>query len=138
MTAIKRVDHVAVVVTDIDEALAFWQDALGLELEHVEELADQDAVVAFLPAGDSEIELVRPISEESGIARYLSKRGPGVHHICFEVDDIQAALDRLKQNRIRLIHEQPLTGSDGRKFAFIHPEGAHGVLVELYQLPPDG
>ncbi len=135
MTAIKRIDHVAVVVEDLEAALEFWQDALGLKLDHVEELADQDAVVAFLPAGDSEVELVRPISEESGIARFLAKRGPGVHHLCFEVDDIEAALGRLQRKRIRLVHDEPLTGSDGRRFAFIHPESAHGVLVELYELP---
>jgi methylmalonyl-CoA/ethylmalonyl-CoA epimerase len=134
MPAIKRVDHIAIVVEDIDEALKFWRDALGLELLQVEEVPEQESVVAFLPVGDGEIELVKPTTEESGIARYLHKRGPGIHHICFEVDDIQATLDNLKQKGVRLINEEAMTGSGGKKMAFIHPESTHGVLVELYEL----
>jgi methylmalonyl-CoA/ethylmalonyl-CoA epimerase len=134
MPAIKRVDHIAIVVEDIDEALRFWRDALGLELLHMEEVPEQESAVAFLPVGESEIELVKPTSEKSGVARYLQKRGPGMHHICFEVDDIQATLDRLKQKRVRLINEEAMTGSGGKKIAFIHPESTHGVLVELYEL----
>jgi methylmalonyl-CoA/ethylmalonyl-CoA epimerase len=134
MPAIKRVDHIAIVVEDIDEVLKFWRDALGLELHQVEEVPEQESVVAFLPVGDGEIELVKPTTEESGIARYLHKRGPGIHHICFEVDDIQATLDNLKQKGVRLINEEAMTGSGGKKMAFIHPESTHGVLVELYEL----
>jgi methylmalonyl-CoA/ethylmalonyl-CoA epimerase len=100
----------------------------------VEEVPEQESVVAFLPVGDGEIELVKPTTEESGIARYLHKRGPGIHHICFEVDDIQATLDNLKQKGVRLINEEAMTGSGGKKMAFIHPESTHGVLVELYEL----
>ena len=134
MPAIKRVEHIAIVVEDIEEALKFWRDALGLELLQVEEVPEQESVVAFLPVGDGEIELVKPTTEESGIARYLHKRGPGIHHICFEVDDIQATLDNLKQKGVRLINEETMTGSGGKKMAFIHPESTHGVLVELYEL----
>jgi methylmalonyl-CoA/ethylmalonyl-CoA epimerase len=134
MPAIKRVEHIAIVVEDIEEALKFWRDALGLELHQVEEVPEQESVVAFLPVGDGEIELVKPTTEESGIARYLHKRGPGIHHICFEVDDIQANLDNLKQKGVRLINEEAMTGSGGKKMAFIHPESTHGVLVELYEL----
>jgi methylmalonyl-CoA/ethylmalonyl-CoA epimerase len=134
MPAIKRVEHIAIVVEDIEEALKFWRDALGLELHQVEEVPEQESVVAFLPVGDGEIELVKPTTEESGIARYLHKRGPGIHHICFEVDDIQATLDNLKQKGVRLINEEAMTGSGGKKMAFIHPESTHGVLVELYEL----
>ncbi|MEJ2264176.1 MAG: methylmalonyl-CoA epimerase [Anaerolineales bacterium] len=134
MPAIKRVEHIAIVVEDIEEALKFWRDALGLELHQVEEVPEQESVVAFLPVGDGEIELVKPTTEESGIARYLHKRGPGIHHICFEVDDIQATLDNLKQKGVRLINEETMTGSGGKKMAFIHPESTHGVLVELYEL----
>jgi methylmalonyl-CoA/ethylmalonyl-CoA epimerase len=134
MPAIKRVEHIAIVVEDIEEALKFWRDALGLELHQVEEVPEQESVVAFLPVGDGEIELVKPTTEESGIARYLHKRGPGIHHICFEVDDIQATLDNLKQKGVRLINEEAMTGNGGKKMAFIHPESTHGVLVELYEL----
>ena len=81
--AIKRIDHIAIVVADLDAALNFWQDALGLELSHVEEVKDQESRVAFLPSGQSEVELVEPINDSSGVARYLAKRGPGMHHICF-------------------------------------------------------
>jgi methylmalonyl-CoA/ethylmalonyl-CoA epimerase len=136
MTAIKRIDHVAIVVDDIDIALRFWRDALGLELDHVEDVQDQESVVAFLPTGDSEVELVKPTTQDSGVARYLAKRGPGIHHICLEVDDIEAVLDKLKESDIQLINEQPIIGTGGKQIAFVHPRGTHGVLVELYQLRP--
>ena len=135
MPKVKRINHIAIVVDDIDKALAFWSDALGLQLDHVEEVPDQQSVVAFLPTGDSEVELVQPTSENTGVARYLKKRGPGLHHICFEVDDIDVILEQLKQKEIRLINEAPMIGSGGKKFAFVHPESTHGVLVELYELP---
>lgn len=135
MTRIKRVDHIAIVVDDIEAALGFWRDALGLKLQHTEEVPEQKSVIAFLPIGDSEVELVKPTTSDSGIARYLEKRGPGMHHVCFEVDDIHAALDSLKEKGVRLINETPLNGSGGKKLAFVHPESSHGVLVELYELP---
>ncbi len=135
MTHIKRVDHIAIVVEDIEAALGFWRDALGLELQHIEEVTEQKSVVAFLPIGESEVELVKPTTSDSGVARYLEKRGPGMHHICFEVDDIHAALDQLKGKGVRLINETPLNGSGGKRMAFIHPESTDGVLVELYELP---
>jgi methylmalonyl-CoA/ethylmalonyl-CoA epimerase len=133
---VKRVDHIAIVVNDLEGALSFWRDALGLELDHVQDVPEQGSQVAFLPAGDSEIELVRPTDADSGIARYLQKRGPGMHHICLEVDEIETILADLKAKGIRLINETPRSGSGGRQYAFIHPESACGVLVELYQLPP--
>jgi methylmalonyl-CoA epimerase len=131
---IKRIDHIAIVVPNIEEALTFYQDALGLTLEHTERVDDEDVIVAFLPAGDSEIELVEPVSEQSGVSRYLEKRGPGMHHICLEVDDIGATLARLKAGGVELINEEPTYGSGGKLIAFIHPRSANGVLVELYQL----
>jgi methylmalonyl-CoA/ethylmalonyl-CoA epimerase len=130
-----KIHHVAIVVDDIDSALGFWRDGLGLELSHIENIPEQQSEIAFLPAGDSEIELVRPTSDDSGVARYLQKRGPGIHHICFQVDDIHAYLHRLKNMKIQLINEEPLTDENGKQFAFIHPKSTHGVLVELYQLP---
>jgi methylmalonyl-CoA/ethylmalonyl-CoA epimerase len=133
MTGIKRVDHIAVVVEDIDRALGFWRDALGLPLGGIEQIAEQKAQVAFLPVGDSQVELVRPTDSESGTARFLAKRGPGVHHVSFEVDDVAAVLGRLKARGVRLINEQPVPGAGGRLVAFVHPESTGGVLVELSQ-----
>ncbi len=133
---IKRIDHIAIVVEDIDKALGFWRDALGLELTHVEDVPEQKSAVAFLPTGESEVELVKPTDEASGVARYLLKRGPGMHHICFEVDDIEATLHDMKARGVRLINETPTLGTGGKKIAFIHPESTHGVLVELYELTP--
>ncbi len=128
-----KTDHIAILVADIDEALAFWRDALGLPLDHVEEVASQEVKVAFLPLGDHAIELVQPMSETGSLANYLAKRGPGLHHLCFEVDDIEAALARLREQGVRLINQQPVEGAGDKKVAFIHPKSASGVLVELSQ-----
>jgi methylmalonyl-CoA/ethylmalonyl-CoA epimerase len=135
MPTIKRINHIAILVDDLDSSLEFWRDALGLELAQVQDNPGEQAMIAFLPTGDSEIELVEPTTDSSGLARYLEKRGPGMHHICLEVDDIAAMLDRLREKGVQLINEQPKTGADGRKYAFIHPKSAHGVMVELYELP---
>ena len=133
MAEIKKINHVAVVVADIDQALGFWQDALGLHLHHVEDVPSQKAVVAFLPVGDSEVELVKPTTDDSGLAKFLAEKGGGMHHLCFEVDDIDAKLAELKEKGVRLINEtaQELPG---RKMAFVHPKSTGGVLVELYQI----
>jgi methylmalonyl-CoA/ethylmalonyl-CoA epimerase len=136
MFSILRINHVAIVVDDLDKALNFWQDALQLDVKHVEEVTEQEALVAFLPASESEIELVKPTTEMSGIARFLAKRGPGMHHICLEVDNIEACMAHLAQRDVRLINEEPIFGTGGKRIAFIHPESTHGVLVELYQLSP--
>ncbi|MEE9513666.1 MAG: methylmalonyl-CoA epimerase [Anaerolineales bacterium] len=136
MTSVKRINHIAIVVEEIDDALHFWRDALGLKVSHIVEVPDQDSVVAFLPIGNMEIELVKSTSEESGVARYLKKRGPGFHHICFEVDDIEATLESLKASGVRLINNEPIIGTSGKRVAFVHPESTHGVLVELYELSP--
>jgi methylmalonyl-CoA/ethylmalonyl-CoA epimerase len=133
MVAIKRIHHIAIVVEDIETTLGFWRDALGLELEHIVDVPEQKSEVAFLPVGDTEIELVRPTTDDSGVAKYLQKRGPGMHHICFEVDDIEGALRQLKARGVRLINETPMPGAGGKQIAFIHPESTSGVLVELYQ-----
>ena len=135
MPKIKKIDHVALVVADIDEALSFWQDSLGLELEHIEDIPREKSAIAFLPLGDSEIELVQPTSDDSGVAKYLQKRGPGMHHICLEVDDIEGMLAQLKAKDVHLIHEEAVIAESGKKYAFIHPKAAFGVLVELYELP---
>jgi len=132
---IKRIAHIAIVVEDLDTSLAFWRDALGLPLTLVEDVPEQQATVAFLPTSESEVELVKPSTDSSGVARFLAKRGPGLHHICFEVDDLAATLARLKAKGIRLIDETPKLGAGGQKIAFVHPESAQGVLVELYERP---
>ena len=134
---IKRIDHIAIVVDNVEGALEFWEDALGLRMDHMEEVSDQESIVAFLPSGHSEVELVEPTSETSGVAKYLSKRGPGMHHICFEVDDIEQTLARMKAKGVKLINETPTIGTGGKKIAFIHPSSTHGVLVELYELTPE-
>lgn len=135
MATVKRIDHVAILVDDLDKTLAFWQDGLGIKLEHVVDVPAEKSQVAFLPVGGSEVELVKPTSDDSGLAKYLEKRGPGMHHICLEVDDIEAMLAQLKAKGIQLINETPLNGIGGRKYAFVHPKAANGVMVELYELP---
>lgn len=135
MTDLKRLDHVAVLVPDLEEALDFWQVKLGLSLDHIETVSSMQVKIAFLPLGESEIELVQPTTEDSGLAKFLEKRGPGLHHICIEVDDIQKKLEELKEKEVRLIDQAPVTMDDGRQLAFIHPKSTGGVLVELYELP---
>lgn len=133
MTDIKKINHVAIVVADLDQSLGFWRDLLGLELDHVEDVPSQKAQVAFLPVGDSEVELVKPTSDDSGLAKFLAERGGGMHHLCFEVDDIDAKLADLKAKGVRLIDETARV-LPGRKMAFVHPKSSGGVLIELYQL----
>jgi len=134
MPKIKAVNHVAVVVDDLDKSLSFWRDALGIELHELREVPAENSQVAFLPLAGSKVELVKPTTDDSGIAKYLARRGPGMHHICLEVDDIDGMLSQLRKKGVRLINEQPHTAADGKKYAFIHPESTGGVLVELYQL----
>ena len=128
-----KINHVAIVVQDIDAALNFWEQTFGLKLDHVEDVPSQKSKVAFLPLGESEIELVQPTTSDSGLANFLEKRGEGMHHICIEVEDIDAALAELKSKGVRLINDVP-EELPGRKMAFVHPKAANGVLVELYQL----
>jgi methylmalonyl-CoA/ethylmalonyl-CoA epimerase len=134
MPQIKQINHVAIVVEDIDESLAFWRDALGIEMHELRDVPAEKSKVAFLPVAGSEIELVQPTSDDSGIAKYLAKRGQGMHHVCLEVDDIDGMLAQLKAKGVRMINEQPKIASDGKRYAFIHPESSSGVLVELYQI----
>jgi len=129
---LKKVDHIGIVVRSIEEALKVYRDALGLPLAHVQEVPEQQVRIAFLPVGDCEIELVEPTAADSGVARFLEKRGEGLHHICFEVEDIEAALRDLAAKGVRLIDRQPRQGAIGR-VAFLHPKSAHGVLIELVE-----
>ena len=133
MAKITKINHVAIAVDDFEESLTFWRDALGLELDHVEDVPSQKSKVAFLPVGEGEVELVKPTEEGTGVAKFLAKNGPGLHHLCFEVDDIDGMLVSLLEKGVRLINAEPLV-LEGRKMAFIHPKSANGVLVELYEL----
>ena len=107
MTDLKRIDHVGIVVEDIEEALPFWRDALGLPLDQVKTVESQGVRIAFLPVGESEVELLQPLKEDSGVARFLRKRGPGMHHLCFEVKDVERKLRRLQQEGVERSDEQP-------------------------------
>jgi methylmalonyl-CoA/ethylmalonyl-CoA epimerase len=134
MPKINSINHVAIVVDDMEKSLTFWRDALGIELHELRDVPAEKSQVAFLPVAGAEIELVKPTSDDSGLAKYLAKRGPGMHHVCLEIDDIQAMMAQLKAKGIRLINEEPRTAADGKRYAFIHPESTSGVLVELYQI----
>jgi methylmalonyl-CoA/ethylmalonyl-CoA epimerase len=133
MADTEKLNHVAVVVADLDAALAFWRDALGLKLAGVREMPEQKSKIAFLPLAGAEIELVQPTDPHSGIGKYLAKRGSGLHHLCLEVRDLDGTIARLKEKGIRLTSETPMAGADGQRMIFIHPESAGGVLVELYE-----
>ena len=130
---ITRIHHIALVTPSLDEATGFWAEALGLTVSQQHREEEQQVDVAFLPVGQSNIELISPFVEDNGVAKYLHKRGPGIHHLCLEVDDIEEALQRLRAHNVPLIDEQPRLNSEGRKMAFIHPKGTGGVLVELYE-----
>jgi methylmalonyl-CoA/ethylmalonyl-CoA epimerase len=131
MAKVNRINHVAIVVQSIEASLPIWR-SLGLETGGVIEVPEHESRVAFFQIGDSEIELVEPTNDSSGIARYLNKHGEGLHHICIEVEDLDSLLRGLRADGFRLVNQEPLTGKDGRKYAFIHPESTNGVLVELY------
>jgi len=135
MVRINRINHVAILIDDLESALSFWRDALGLTLSRVDDNSSEMAKVAFLPAGNSDLELVIPTSGDSGLARQLEKRGPGIHHICLEVDDIVGMIAHLKTKGVQLINQEPKVNEAGKKYVFIHPKSAQGVLVELYELP---
>jgi methylmalonyl-CoA/ethylmalonyl-CoA epimerase len=126
-------DHIGIAVANLEEALRFYRDALGLEIEMPEEVPSQHVRAHFIPAGESALELLEATDAKSPIAKYVARRGPGLHHITLRVDDIAAALARLKARGVRLIDEVPRPGAHGSLVAFIHPSSAHGVLVELKQ-----
>jgi methylmalonyl-CoA epimerase len=132
---IARLDHIGIAVQNVQDALQFFENALGLKLDHVALEEGGRTEVAFLPVGGSEVELVETKDADSGLGKFLAKRGEGIHHICFEVSDIEGALARLRENGAQLIDETPRTNASGMRYAFIHPKSAHGVLIELYQKP---
>lgn len=125
-----KIDHLGIAVGSIDEALAVYR-ALGLSEGEREHVPTQKVTVAFLPVGESRIELLEPTAADSPIARFLEKRGEGIHHVCFAVENLEAALADLAAKGFRLIHSQPVPGADGKRVAFLHPEAGRGVLIEL-------
>ena len=128
-----KIQHIGVAVSSIDEALQFWRTGLGLELKEIEVVEDQGVRVAMLPIGESRIELLEAIGEETPVGKFIARRGAGMHHLCVEVDDLSAKLLELKAAGIRLIDEEPRVGAGGALVAFIHPAGTGGVLLELTQ-----
>jgi methylmalonyl-CoA/ethylmalonyl-CoA epimerase len=134
MPEIKRIDHVAILVENIETSLKFWQDILGMKPARVAENPLESARITFFPLGESEIELVEPTTADSGLSRYLEKHGAGMHHVCLEVDDLPGMLVQLESNGIQLINQQPRVADDGKLYAFVHPKSTGGVLVELYQV----
>ena len=128
-----RIEHIGIATENIDDALAFWRDALGLAVVHTEEVAEQGVRVAMLPVGEPRVELLEPTHEGSPVAKFLAKRGPGIHHVAVRVDDIRASLARLKARGARLIDEEPRVGAGGCLVAFVHPQSAGGVLLELVE-----
>jgi len=129
-----KIDHIGIAVRSISDSLPVYQ-ALGLSETHREIVASQRVQTAFLPVGESSIELLEPTSEDSPIAKFLARRGGGIHHICLSVDDIESALADLAARGFRLLQSEPLTGAGGKKIAFLHPDSGHGVLIELSQEP---
>ncbi len=129
---IKRIHHVAIAVSDLDAGTTTWgPDGLGLPAEGREDVVSQQTSVAMFPVGESRIELVKPMSDESAIAHHLAKRGPGMHHICLEVDDLRAEMARLKAAGMRFTRDEPAPGAHGSLVAFVHPKSTGGVLIEL-------
>jgi len=126
-------DHIGIAVKDLDAALAFYRDALGLEIEGTEDVPSQQVRVHFASVGDPKIELLEATAPSSPIAKYIEKRGPGIHHLTLRVDDVAAALASLKARGVRLIDEKPRPGAEGSMIAFIHPSSTGGVLIELKQ-----
>ncbi|HYH85040.1 MAG TPA: methylmalonyl-CoA epimerase [Pyrinomonadaceae bacterium] len=132
-----KIEHIGIATRSLDESLAFWRDALGLEVKHTEVVEDQGVRVAMLPAGEPRIELLEPTSESSPVAKFLEKRGAGIHHIAVRVPDIRAALARLRAGGARLIDAEPRTGAGGCLVAFVHPGSTGGVLLELVEHTSD-
>ena len=128
-----KIDHIGIATRGIEESLGFWRDALGLEVEHTETVEGQGVRVAMLPVGEPRVELLEPTGPDTPVAKFLEKRGPGIHHVAVRVADIRAALARLKSEGARLIDEEPRVGAGGCLVAFVHPAASGGVLLELVQ-----
>ena len=128
-----KVDHIGIAVKSIAEAAKFWEDTLGLKIVATEEVAEQKVITAFIPCGDSEVELLQATAEDSPIAKFIENKGEGIQHIAFRVDNIEEALAELKEKEVRLIDQVPRKGAGGARIAFLHPKATGGVLLELCQ-----
>jgi len=128
---IKKIDHLGIAVNSMDEGKKFWSEILGLKFEGSEEVSEQKVLTGFFPVGESEVELLQSTSPDGPVAKYIEKKGQGIQHIAFRVDNIEQALSELKEKGIRLIDESPRKGAGGAKIAFLHPKATGGVLVEL-------
>lgn len=128
---ILKIDHLGIAVNSIEDGKGFWTDALGLHFEGTETIEEQKVTTAFFPVGESEVELLESTAPDGPIAKYLEKKGPGIHHIAFRVENIEEALAELKEKGVRLIDEKPRKGAGGARIAFLHPKATNGVLVEL-------
>ena len=132
-----RIDHIGVAVDDLDAALALYQQAFGMPVAHRETVTEQGVEAVLLDVGDCHVELLRALGPETPVGKYLERKGPGLHHVAYRVDDIDAALDELKQREVELIDRQPRIGIRGSRVAFLHPKSTGGVLTELVE-PPEG
>ncbi len=130
---IKKIAHIAIAVNSIDEAAKFYAEQLGLKLTGKETVPHRKVTVGFIEVGETKLELVQPDTPDAPIAKFLAERGPGLHHICFEVDDIEAEFKRLKDAGVRIVDPEPQSGANGTKTFFIHPKSTGGVLIELNQ-----
>lgn len=132
---IKRVAHIAVAVRSVEEASRFFEQVLGLRCERTEVVETEKAKVAFFPLGETEIELVEGMEKGNPLERFLEKRGEGIHHICLEVANLDETMGQLREAGVPLLDETPRPGADGTRVAFIHPKGAHGILIQLVEVP---
>lgn len=128
-----KIDHLGIAVRSISDSLAFYREALGLDMAATETVEDQGVRVALLPVGESRIELLEPFSEETPVGRFIARRGEGLHHICYEVDNLASRIDELRSSGVRLLDGYPRVGAEGKLVAFLHPASANGVLVELVE-----
>jgi methylmalonyl-CoA/ethylmalonyl-CoA epimerase len=131
MKLVSKVDHIGVAVNNLEEAIKLYKEVLGLELHGVEVVEEQKVKVAFLPVGDSEVELLESTSPEGPIAKFIEAKGQGIQHVAFRVDNIEEALEEMKGKGMRLIDEKPRYGAGGARIAFLHPKSTNGVLIEL-------
>lgn len=128
---IKKIDHLGIAVKDMEAAIKFYEDALGLTVTKTEVVEEQKVKVAFIPVGDSKVELLESTSPDGPVAKYIEKNGEGIQHIAYKVDNIDEALAQLKARGVRLIDEKPRIGAGGARIAFIHPKATFGILIEL-------
>lgn len=134
---LQKIHHLGYAVEDLDAASRFYWERFGATLSEPEEVEDQGIIAAMFGVGESRIELVRPTHPDSPVGKFLAKRGEGLHHVAFQVEDIDAALEELKRGGVELIDEEPRVGAGGTRMAFVHPKSAHGVLTELVEPPRD-